>query len=253
MQINVFQKGFNYSQDGQGNRLIFHLQGCNMKCPWCSNPEGMSLKGTTVSEKGRRRLSYKEYSVDAIVKEAVRSKPMFFDGGGVTLTGGEITMQLDAVKELLIKLGVAGIHRAIETNGSHPHMNELIPLVDQWIMDVKHYDNAKHKEWVGISLDNTTKTLEAVSQTHENVLIRIPLIPGFNDSKEDAEGFAKYFEEHMNKEKAKLEFLAYHEYGKGKWEQCGMEYQMPNVKLEPGTVTYFEKIMAEHGITCIRT
>ena len=51
MKLKVFQKGFNYSQDGQGNRLIYHLQGCNMKCPWCSNPEGMPLKGALVVNK----------------------------------------------------------------------------------------------------------------------------------------------------------------------------------------------------------
>ena len=51
MKLKVFQKGFNYSQDGEGNRLIIHLQGCNMKCPWCSNPEGMPLNGVLITEK----------------------------------------------------------------------------------------------------------------------------------------------------------------------------------------------------------
>lgn len=51
MKLKIFQKGFNYSQDGQGNRLILHLQGCNMKCPWCSNPEGMPLEGALFIEK----------------------------------------------------------------------------------------------------------------------------------------------------------------------------------------------------------
>lgn len=290
MKIKVFQKGFNYSQDGTGNRLIFHLQGCNMKCPWCSNPEGMSSAGVLITEKEwlkesccpngavqegkldrtmcgtcvekpcilkRRqkgiRLSYKEYEVDELVRECIASKPMFFDGGGVTLTGGEITLQFEAVKELLTKLGEAGIHRAIESNGSHQRMTELIPFVDQWIMDVKHYDNEKHKEWLGIPNTTIAQNLKNVSKEHSNVLIRVPLIPGFNDSREDADGFAEYFEKYMDTANAKVEFLTYHEFGKGKWEQCGMEYKMKPLRIQPGTVAFFEKTMTEHGICCVHT
>lgn len=290
MKIKMFQKGFNYSQDGQGNRLILHLQGCNMKCPWCSNPEGMPLDGVLFVEKewlkesccpkgavkdgilnremcdgcedracvkGRRqkgiRLSYKEYEVEALVRECEMSRPMFFDGGGVTLTGGEVTMQFEAVKELLQKLKEAGIHTAIESNGTHPRMEEYIPLVDEWIMDVKHYDDAKHKSWLGVSNDWTIKNLEKVSAEHENVLIRVPLIPGFNDSREDADGFAKLFQEHIKGRNTRVEFLTYHEFGKGKWEQCGREYQMKPGRIAPGTAASFEKVMAEHGIVCVRT
>ena len=290
MKLKIFQKGFNYSQDGEGNRLIIHLQGCNMKCPWCSNPEGMPLEGVLFVEKewlkesccpkgavkegtldrtvcqncserpctnNRRqkgiKLSYKEYEVDEVVKECKMSKPMFFEGGGVTLTGGEITMQFDAVKELLQKLGEEGIHRAIESNGTHPRMEELIPYVDQWIMDVKHYDNETHKKWVGVPNTWTIKNLEIVSAKHQNVLIRVPLIPEFNDSEAVAEGFAKLFEEHIKGEHTKVEFLTYHEFGKGKWEQCGLEYKMKPGRIAPGTADYFEKVLRDHGIECVRT
>jgi len=257
-KIKIFQKGFNYSQDGHGNRLVFHLQGCNMKCPWCSNPEGMALNGINMTEKGRTRLSCKEYTIEELVKESVRSKPMFFDGGGVTLTGGEISVQFEVVKELLMKLKKENIHTAIETNGSHPRMEELMPYVEQWIMDVKHYDEMKHKEWVGVSLENTTKTLKTVSEKHPDILVRVPLIPGFNDSKDDAKNFACYFVQNIDsnnrsKGNVQVEFLAYHEFGKQKWEQCGMEYKMPNVRLAPGTVKMFEELMKEYGITCVRT
>lgn len=257
-KIKIFQKGFNYSQDGYGNRLVFHLQGCNMKCPWCSNPEGMSLQGATMNEKGRIRLSCKEYTIEELVKESMYSQPMFFDDGGVTLTGGEITMQFEVVKELLKRLQEEKIHTAIETNGSYPRMEELVPYVDQWIMDVKHYDEVMHKEWVGVSLENTTKTLKMVSEIHQDMLVRVPLIPGFNDSEEDANKFAYYFSKNMDSNNrirgnVRLEFLAYHEFGKQKWEQCGMEYKMPSVRLVPGTIKMFEEIMQKNGITCVRT
>ena len=226
--IKIFQKGFNYSQDGQGNRLVLHLQGCNMKCPWCSNPEGMPVDGVVMKERRKEKLSCKEYMLEEVVNECVRSMPMFFDGGGVTLTGGEISMQFEAVKELLAMLKVQGINTAIESNGSHPRMEELVPLVDQWIMDVKHYDDAKHKAWVGVSNENTTKTLQNVSKVHTNMLVRVPLIPGFNDSEEDARCFAEYFADNIDEKNRmeghiKVEFLVYHEFGKQKWEQCGWE------------------------------
>lgn len=290
MKLKIFQKGFNYSQDGRGNRLIFHLQGCNMKCPWCSNPEGMPVQGALMTEKewlkesccpkgavkdghldrsvcrdcgerpcitGRRqkgiRLSYTEYEVEEIVGECTRSKPMFFDGGGVTLTGGEITLQFDAVKAFLERLKEEGIHTAIESNGSHSRMEELIPLVDQWIMDVKHYDSAVHEQWTGIGNTRTVRTLKKVSAVHPDMLVRVPLIPGFNDSREDAEGFGKLFEENICGKHTAVEFLTYHEFGKDKWEQCGRAYEMKAGRIAPGTVEYFEKIMAAHGIRCVRT
>ena len=84
----IFQKGFNFSQDGPGNRLVYHLQGCNMRCIWCSNPEGME------SGKG------KSYTGEELTRECVRSRMMFFGGGGVTFTGGEATLQHEELKEL---------------------------------------------------------------------------------------------------------------------------------------------------------
>ena len=125
--MKIFQKGFNYSQDGDGNRLVYHMQGCNLKCPWCANPEGMQCKGTIVSDpewilesicphgaisgtkvdrticvgcknhecitehdtKGMY-LSYQNYTVDEIVEEVLNNEMMFYDGGGVTFTGGEV-------------------------------------------------------------------------------------------------------------------------------------------------------------------
>lgn len=290
MKLNVFQKGFNYSQDGRGNRLIMHLQGCNMHCPWCSNPEGMALKGVLMTDKEwlsdsccpkgavndkvldrtvcdtcedrpctkRRRqkgirLSYQEMEIDNIVNECVMSKPMFFDGGGVTLTGGEIGMQFDAVKELLTKLKAQDIHCAIESNGSHPRMEELIPLVDEWIMDIKHYDNDKHKEWVGVSNANTISVIQKACESHGDVLLRIPLIPGFNDLPGDAEKFAELMAPFAARENVRMEFLTYHEFGKSKYEQCGMEYKMKPGRIAPETVKAMKEAFAAKGINIVHT
>ena len=120
MELKVFGKGFNYSQDGPGNRLVYHLKGCNMHCPWCSNPEGMH------PEKG----DYYTVTAEELLSEAIISKPMFFDDGGVTFTGGEATLQFEALSSLLSKLKEAGISTAIETNGTAKNLPLLFDKLD---------------------------------------------------------------------------------------------------------------------------
>lgn len=307
MKLKVFQKGFNYSQDGRGNRLVWHLQGCNMKCPWCANPEGMAPEGVLMTDpewlnesccpmgavikenpgEGKSpdqagkwildrsrcrdcrerpciesmrqkgiRLSCAEMETSDMLAESMRCMPMFFDGGGVTLTGGEMSLRFEAVRELLEGLGKAGIHRCVETNGSHPRSRELFPLVDEWIMDLKHIDSAKHEAWLGIGNERIIDTLRAVTQEHPDVLIRIPLMPGFNDSEEDAKAMAALLAPLAGGERranVRVEVLTYHEFGKGKWAQCGMDYQMKGGRIEPEQRAFLEEQLKNAGIQVVRT
>lgn len=242
MEIRIFQKGFNYSQDGPGNRLVLHLQGCNLHCPWCSNPEGLSCSGGTA------------YTIDELVKQVLSCRMMFFDGGGVTLTGGEVTMQLEAVKELLTRLKEAGIHTAIETNGINSRLPELFPLIDYLIMDCKHHDTAKHRDVTGISNALTHRNIALAIEAGKHPALRIPLIGGFNASESDAHGFAKLFRELGVPGNATLELLAYHEFGKEKYAKCGMEYTMTDAaRITPEIMKFFTQVLTDTGIAVIRT
>ena len=289
MKIKIFQKGFNYSQDGPGNRLVYHLQGCNMRCGWCSNPEGLSINGTltvnrdwlldsfcpygaiknktinrsmcegcktreciTSNKNKGIRLSYEEYEIDKIVAEAVRSEPLFFDGGGVTLTGGEATLQFNEITVLLDKLQSKGINTAIETNATHPKLEKLFPLIDTLIMDLKHYDNEAHKAATGISNSVIKENFAKAFAGHKNVLVRIPLIKGVNDSEKDIKGFVKFFKKH-NTQNASFEFLPYHEYGKAKWMQCGMEYKMTDAYVDHSVPILYKTIFSKNNLSVIYT
>lgn len=289
MKLKYFQKGFNYSQDGRGNRLIYHLQGCNLRCPWCANPEGLRPEGVLLADRewladsccpkgavrggmldrercaacddrpcARMRQKGLRWScvaedVDAIAGECLGSAPMFFDGGGVTLTGGEVCMQLDAVRALLDRLGEAGIHRCVETNGSLPRTAELLPLVDEWIMDFKHHDSAKHRAWLGAGNEGVLRTLAAATAAHPDVLIRIPLMPGFNDGDGDAEAFARCLAPHAARPNVRVEVLTYHEFGRGKWAQCGWDYPMPPGRLPPDARKRLEDALRAAGMRVVRT
>lgn len=242
MELSIFQKGFNYSQDGPGNRLVYHLQGCNLRCPWCSNPEGLSPQGGV------------RYTTEALCQEALQCRPMFFDGGGVTLTGGEATMQMDAVRELLCQLREAGIHTAIETNGIHKGLPVLFSLVDYLIMDCKQYDPERHRQVTGgsnqVALENLAKALEAGLHP----AVRIPLIGGFNATEADAKGFAQLFCSMPNWEQMTVELLPYHEYGKDKYPACGLTYTMTEAaRVSPQTVKLFQQILSDAGLTVIHT
>ena len=242
MDIRFFQQGFNYSQDGPGNRLVLHLQGCNLRCPWCSNPEGLQFDGG------------KTMSVSALLDLARSCRMMFFDGGGVTLTGGEATMQFDAVKEFLTRLHEEGIHTALETNGLNPRLPELFPVVDHLIMDYKHHDPDMHRRVTGAPNDLTRRNIALALEAGKSPALRIPLIGGFNASQEDAHRFAAVFQELDLPGRGTVELLTYHEYGRDKYAARGMEYTMTtDARIAPETLAYFEKTLTDAGLTLIRT
>ena len=242
MDIRFFQQGFNYSQDGPGNRLVLHLQGCNLRCPWCSNPEGLAFGGG------------KSQSVASLLELAKSCRMMFFDDGGVTLTGGEATMQFDAVKEFLMGLRQEGIHTALETNGLNPRLPELFPYIDYLIMDYKHHDPETHRRVTGGSNAQTYKNIAAALDAGMNPAIRIPLIGGFNASEADAKQFADQFRALGLPGHGTVELLPYHEYGKEKYAACGLPYTMTSdAKITPEMLRTFTDILTDAGITLIKT
>ena len=200
----IYHKGFNYSQDGPGNRLVYHMQGCNMRCMWCSNPESMPADAA-----GSVR-----YTAEDIVSEALSCSPMFFDGGGVTFTGGEPTFRFDELKAALEALKAAGIGTCIENNGTHPRLAELSDYVDFMITDFKHPDPDKHRYYTGIDNDRIKDNLRRLSHSRRQLHIRIPLIHGVNVVPDE---YIAFFDT-IDMTNVTVEVLRYHEFGRDKWQ-----------------------------------
>ncbi len=212
----IFEKGFNYSQDGPGNRLVYHLTGCNMYCPWCANPEGLS-KGNSCTE----------ISVENLVQEAISSKMIFIDGGGVTFTGGEVALQKEAVLKAVRLLKENGISTCIETNASLPDCQELFTEIDYMIADFKSPNADTLKQVTGGDLNVIKSNLLFRAKTGKNLLVRIPLIRYFNCSKADAVAFAVFFDSlqrESNNPNICFEILTYHEFGKDKYHKLNLPY-----------------------------
>ncbi len=252
MKIKILHKGFNFSQDGPGNRLVYHMQGCNFFCPWCSNPESIKINGTEMSVDGKKKMSCTEHDTKELFEEIISGKMMMFSGGGVTFTGGEPTVQFEALRELLEKCKNAGIHTAIESNASHPEFCKLNDLIDHMIVDLKHYDAKKHKDVIGTSCEGTIENIREVAKKRQQLLIHIPLIGGFNSTQQDAQNFADLINGFSNKN-ISVEVLRYHEYGRDKWLQCGMEYKMKNADVSDEEYKNFIDVLKKNSITIIKT
>lgn len=234
--MKILQKGFNYSQDGPGNRLVYHLQGCNFRCKWCSNADSIPLENPNA----------KDCSVDEMFDEIMRSRMMFFDGGGVTFTGGEVCVQFDELTELLKRLKSAEINTCIESNASFASIKEVAEYIDYLIVDFKHYDDELHRKWVGVSNKSVKENIECFFESGRQIHIRIPVIHGVNDN---PQGFADYFKS-LDTSNAVFEFLAYHEFGKDKW--LG-EYEIADGFLPAGTIKKFTDIFENYGMKTVVT
>ncbi len=241
----IFGKGFNYSEDGPGNRLVYHVKGCNLHCPWCSNPEGLK---SDENEEG--------ISVEELLKEILSCTPMFFDGGGVTFTGGEILCQADAMESILAQLKKNKIHTAVETNASLSSLKRLMPYIDYLIADFKHPKEDKLKQIIGASLLPIKENLKIRVKSKKPLLVRIPLIHGFNDDNDSLIGFAEFFRELSDlagKDSLWFELLKYHEYGKEKWEKQMLLYTVKNGFISDKRYNEIIEFFRLNGIAVIKT
>ncbi len=160
-------------------------------------------------------------------------------GGGVTLSGGEVFMQPEGLKSLLKKLKAQGLHVALETTGSYaPAMlREVVDDVDLFLMDLKHLDAGKLNDITGGNGELVVANFRYLAKNHpEKIVIRMPVIPGFNDESETIEAVLDFAASNHIQE---VDLLPFHPLGASKWKNLGRPYayekekMMEKQKLEP--------------------
>ena len=187
--------------------------------------------------------------LDRLVEIAMEDK-VFYDSskGGVTISGGEPLMQATLLVELVKKLKAQGLHTAIETTlfTNPENVSKLYPYLDLFIADCKNWNEEVHQIKTGVLNRIILDNLREVVKNAKDYLIRIPVIPDFNYSKEDAYEFAKLFND-LGIEKVQL--LPFHQFGKGKYENYGIKYDYNAKKaLVDDDLTDMVKILEESGI-----
>jgi pyruvate formate lyase activating enzyme len=149
-------------------------------------------------------------------------------GGGMTLSGGEMLAQPEFSINLLLAAKEEGIHTACETTGfAKPEVfARVIENIDTIMIDMKHWDPAKHQKYTGVTNDLPYENLRYAVQSGKEVLPRIPVIPGFNDSLEDAQ---KLSEKLKGAGAEKVQLLPFHQFGENKYHLLDQKYAYENV------------------------
>ncbi|MDR3334129.1 MAG: glycyl-radical enzyme activating protein [Treponema sp.] len=186
----------------------------------------------------------------AEVMEVCQADQVFYEesGGGVTLSGGEVLAQPDFAEELLILLGEAGIHRAIETSAyTVPELFQRITdRADLILFDLKHHHRERHFEGTGVYNDGIIENLRTALARGRRILPRIPVIPGFNDGLDDAAAFTDLLQ---SLGAGAVQLLPFHQFGHSKYALLGRDYGFTATKaLHPEDLEAYKTVFETGGI-----
>lgn len=230
--------------DGAGIRTSVFFSQCNMHCKWCANPE------CHISDSDSGEVT--EYDPDTLLREVLKDKA-FYDrsGGGVTLTGGEIFLQYDFIQYFCRLLKNNHINIAIETSGAIDlqRFADIVSLVDFVYIDCKHYDDEMHRKGTGVSNADILNNIRWLTRGQKPYCVRIPVIPGYNDSVKDAEEFGKLF---LSLGVQTVELLPFHQLGESKYSRLKLVYPYAGVKqLHKEDLLEYADRLTETGISVI--
>ncbi len=243
--------------DGPGIRTTVFMKGCPLRCQWCHNPEGLSPKPQLMSspaactncgacEKacphpeeecaacgkcipachaGLRRIVGLEWESEDLAKRLLKDRAILESaGGGITFSGGEPLMQWGYVREVIAHLD--GVHTCIETSGfaSDEIFLDMLAHIDLVMMDIKLVDREAHQKWTGVDNTLILRHVKMLCEGETPFVIRLPLIPGVNDSVQHMEAVAALLQNAPMLQR--VEILPYH-------KTAGAKYPMVNMAYKP--------------------
>lgn len=215
--------------DGDGFRTVVFLKGCPLNCQWCSTPESLSFQ----IEHTEHTTYGKMMTVEEVMKEVRKDTAFFFhSGGGMTLSGGELLAQPEFALALLRESRREGINTAIETSFFAPWtvIYPILSHADTAFVDIKIFNREKHKKYCGA--DNQI-IFENLMQTNDmekpfRLVVRVPIIPGINDTEEELEQIARFCSELRYLHHVQL--LPYHRLGTDTYKKLGRPYPLAEVR-----------------------
>ena len=228
--------------DGTGIRTIVFLKGCVLRCKWCCNPESQEYGIQEMTVAGKKKIIGRDVTVEEVMETVMKDRTYYArTGGGITLSGGECLCQPEFARDLLRASKEAGITTAIESMAGVKWeiIEQILPYLDHYLMDIKHINGEKHKQFTGRSNELMLENARKVANSGQTKLsIRVPVIPTFNDRPEEIRDIARFADKLPGVEEIYL--LPYHRLGQDKYEGLGRTYELP--ELLPPDPSYMEAL-----------
>lgn len=203
--------------DGPGVRFVLFMQGCNLRCGCCHNPETWEINGG------------EEYTAEEIYKRVERCRSYFGEEGGITLSGGEPLLQPEFAKELFILCHEKGINTCIDTSGSvlNDAVKELFEHTDRVLLDIKFTDDEMYKEYAGCSIETPLKVLDYLNEKKIPTTIRQVIIPTLTDNAENMAKLKEIIKSHPCVDKTEL--LPFKKLCSVKYEKYGIPFRFESL------------------------
>lgn len=203
--------------DGPGVRFVVFLQGCNLRCGCCHNPDTWEMTGGT------------QYTPQQIVDKAVRYKEYFGDLGGITLSGGEPLLQAEFAYEVFDLCHQNGINTCLDTSGSilNDDVKRLLTVTDRVLLDIKYTNDEQYREYAGCGMDKPLEFLAYLNDKKIPVTLRQVIIPTLTDDEANIKALKKIAENHPCVDK--IELLPFRKICQTKYDNMGLQFRFGNL------------------------
>ena len=203
--------------DGPGVRFVVFLQGCNLRCDYCHNPDTWAHDGA-------------ELLIDSaeLAQRANRYRSYYGKTPGITVSGGEALCQQDFVTELFRECKRLGFHTALDTAGSVPAKKELLELTDLCLLDIKYTIEADYRKYTGGSLIKTMLFLQQLEDAQVDTVIRQVIVPGRNDTESAMDALTELIRDFSCVKK--IEMLPYRNLCIEKYDALGINFPLRDME-----------------------
>jgi len=242
--------------DGPGIRTSVFFKGCPLKCLWCHNPEGISCGIELITRK--MKLDEEFFEVQENIGRKINPGQLmteilldqvFFEesGGGVTFTGGEPLQQTEFLVEILKKCRERNISTVVDTSGyaSQSKIELIGPYTDLFLYDLKLINNVDHKSFTGVLNNLILNNLSYLVNIGAEIIIRIPIIPGYTDSTENIQAIRDYLI--TLKENWEIHLLPYHNTAVHKYQRLGKKKELVDIQQVPDEWLNWIKVCFEEA------